>query len=309
MTEVTMGVIGEILFDIKDIEKDAADLSDALKVIMDMFMLETTSLMPLPDWVPSPRNLKEDAAMKFASEYILNVIKERRASGEDKGDVLSALLQVEDEETGDTFSDQEVLEQLYILFTAGFETTASLMIWTLYLLAKHPEIQEDLFEEVDSVMMGQTPTLDDLETMTRTDNVLKEAMRIYPPVWTLFLREVAEELTLGGHTFPVGSVFFISPWVMHHDGRYWASPQTFDPKRFEGNWKETVPSYSFMPFGGGPRVCIGSHLAEMEAEVILSTLVKRFRFDLAGLSDEIKLHPTVSVRPEGGLNLKIRKRS
>ena len=308
MTEVSMGIIGEILFDIKDIEKNAKELSDALKVMMDMVMFETTSLMPVPDWVPTPRNLKENHAMKFSSEYIMDIIKERRATGNDTGDVLSALLHVVDEDDGESFTDNEVLDQLQILFSAGYETTSTMLTWAMYLLARHPDIQEELYQEVSSIVKSETPTLEDLEAMTYTDRVLQEAMRIYPPVWNLFVREVTEDLTMAENTFPPGAIFFVSPWVMHHDPRYWDDPQTFKPERFEGDWKERVPQYSFIPFGGGPRVCIGSHLAEMEAEVILATLVKNFKFSLESLVDEVEIVSTVSIRPKGGMNLRIRKR-
>ncbi|MEL6405669.1 MAG: cytochrome P450 [Chloroflexota bacterium] len=308
MTTAAMGVIGEILFDIKNIEEDATEFADALKVLLDMFILETTSIMPLPDWVPSPRNLREDAAMKYANKFILNIVKERRASGEDRGDVMSALLQVVDEDDGDGFTDTEVMEQLYILFTAGYETTAALLTWTLYLLAKHPDVQQRLYDEVSNTLQGDSPTLEELEAMSYTDSVLKESMRIYPPVWSLFVREAVEEVTVGEHTFPAGSLFFVSPWVTHHDPNYWESPQIFDPHRFEGDWKDQRPTYSYMPFGGGPRVCIGSHLAEMEAEVILATLVKKFSFELATLNDNVEIHTTVSIRPKDGMRLKIRVR-
>lgn len=308
MTEVSMGVIGEILFDISDIEKDATDLSNALKVMMDMLMFETTSLMPVPDWVPTPRNLKENEAMRFSREYIMNIIRDRRKSGDDTGDVLSALLHVVDEEDGDTFTDSEVHDQLQILFGAGYETTSTLLTWAMYLLSKHPNIQEELYQEVSSVVKSDTPTLEDLAAMTYTDRVLQETMRIYPPAWNLVLREVTEDLILGEDVFPSGALFFVSPWVLHHDPRYWDNPEIFDPKRFEGNWKDTIPNHSYMPFGAGPRVCIGSHLAEMEAEVILATLIKNFRFSLERDMERVEIKTTVSIRPVGGMKLRIHKR-
>jgi len=308
MTEVTMGIIGEILFDIPDIEEDAAELAEALMVILDMFMLEVTAIMPVPDWVPTPRNLKENRAMKYVDDYLMNIISERRASGEDRGDVLSALLQVVDEDDGSGFSDREVRDILLGLFTAGHETTMKWLAWTMYLLAKHPAIQEQLYEEVSDVMAGDTPDLDDLDTMTLTDRVLQESLRLYPPAWSLFMREATEDMQLGGHTFPKGSIFYISPWVVHHDPRWWNNPQTFDPSRFEGDWKKEHPSYSYLPFGGGPRVCIGGHLADMEAEVILATIVKNFKIELSEPNQVVEPEARFTIHPEGGMHLKVVKR-
>jgi len=308
MTEVTMGVIGEVLFGIPDIEKDAVEFNEALGILLEMLVFETTSLLPIPDWVPTPRNLKENKAMEYVHDFLLDFIRERRASGEDTGDVLSALLHVVDEDDGSGFTDNEVLDQIRILFTAGYETTSTMLTWTMYLLAKHSDIQEELFQEVNSIVKSDTPTLDDLEAMTYTDRVLKEAMRMYPPVWNLFTREVVEELELAGTTFPPGAIFFINPWTMHHDPRYWENPETFDPSRFDGEWKDKTHQYSYIPFGGGPRICIGSHLAEMEAEVILATLIKNFSFSLESLLDDVEIVSTVSIRPKGGMPLRIRKR-
>lgn len=308
MVQVTMGTIGEILFNIPDIEEDARELAEALIVILDMFMLEVTALMPVPDWVPTPRNLRENHAMKYVDDYMMKIIADRRASGVDEGDVLSALLSVKDEDDGSIFTDREVHDNLMGLFTAGYETTMVLMAWTLYMLAKNPDIQEELYQEVSTVMTGDTPSLEDLEAMTLTDRVLQETMRLYPPAWSLFTREATEEVQLGEHTFPKGTLFYISPWVTHHDPRWWDSPLKFDPSRFEGDWKKDHPHYSYFPFGGGPRVCIGSHLAEMEAEVILATIIKKFKIELSEPNQEVKPEARFTVHPEGGMRLRVVKR-
>ena len=308
MTEATMGIIGEILFNIPDIEKDAAELSEALFVLLEMFMLETTALMPLPNWVPTRQNMKENRAMQYVDDYMMTIINERRISGEDQGDVLSALLHVVDEDDGSTFTDREVRDQLLGLFIAGHETTAILMTWTLYMLAKHPEIQDDLYEEVATVMHDDAPSLEDLGKLSLTDRVLKETLRLYPPGWSLFVREVAEEMQLGEHTFPKGALFYVSPWVTHHDPRWWSDPRKFDPSRFEGDWKKQQPAYSYFPFGGGPRVCIGMRMAEMEANLILATIVKNYKIELSKPNQVVNAEARFTVHPEGGMNLRVTKR-
>lgn len=308
MVQGTMGIIGEILFDIPDIEKDATELSEALFVILDMFMIDVTSIMPVPDWIPIPRKIKEKQALKLINDYMMNIIRERRASGEDRGDVLSALILAVDEDGGGTFSDSEIHDQLMALFIAGHETTAVLMTWTLYLLAKNPEIQEKLYEEVSSVMGDSAPNLEDLEAMNLTDRVLKEALRLYPSAWSLFLREVTEEMQLGNHTFPKGAVIYISPWVVHHDPRWWPEPQKFNPSRFEGDWKNRQPAYSYIPFGGGPRVCIGSRMAEMEAEIMLATIVKNFKIELKEPDQVVNAEARFTVQPKDGMHLRVKRR-
>lgn len=308
MTKVTMGIIGEILFDIKDIERDAAELSEALKVLLDMFMYESTSVMPVPDWVPTPRNLRENKAIEIATSYLMNIIKARRAEGVDHGDVTSALLHAVDEDDGSTLSDEQVRDELYGLFVAGHETTAILMTWALYMVAQHEDIQQQLHHEISEIMQQGAPSLDDLEAMTLTDRVLQETLRLYPPAWSMFLRTVDEPIELGEQTIPAGGVIYISPYVVHHDARWWDNPQQFDPARFEGDWKARVPGYAFMPFGGGPRVCIGSHMAEMEAELILATIVKNFQMELTTPEHEVQPNPRFTLQPQGGMPLRVRKR-
>jgi cytochrome P450 len=218
------------------------------------------------------------------------------------------LLHAVDEDDGATFNDEEIRDQLLGLFVAGHETTAVLLTWTLYLLAKHPEIQEKLYQHVCSQMQGDVPSLEDLEAMTYTDAVLNESMRLYPPAWSLFVRQVVEPLQVGEYTLDVGKLVYISPWVMHHDKRWWQNPEQFDPSRFEGDWKAQRPNFAYMPFGGGSRVCVGSHLAEMEVEVILATMVKHFIFELSEPNQIAKPDAKFTVHPEGGMKLKVRSR-
>jgi len=307
MTTVTMGIICEILFDIKDIEQDAAEVSEALTVVLDMFIHEGVALFPVPDWVPTPRNLRENRAMKVTDQFISGIIAERRKSGEDRGDVLSALLHAVDEGDGVQLTDQQVRDELMGLFIAGHETTATALTWALYLLAKHPEIQQKLYEHVAGIVKGDGPTLDDLTALTYTNQVVMETLRLYPPAWSMFIRDVHEDLIFGELTVPKGGILYISPWVMHHDPRYWQDPQRFDPDRFEGEYSDRLPKFAYLPFGGGPRVCAGNHMAMMEAQIILAMMVEQYQFE--PLSDrEVLPDPRFTVHPKNGLHLKVTKR-
>ncbi|MEO0564352.1 MAG: cytochrome P450, partial [Chloroflexota bacterium] len=300
MTTVTMGVIGEVLFGIKDIEKDASELAEALDVILDNFMAEVIAIMPVPEWVPTPRNLKQHQAIAYAHEYVDEIIKQRRERDIDTGDVLSGLMFAEDEETGDTLTNEQIRDMLLSLFIAGHDSTARLMTWALYNLARHPDNQGKLYDDVAAVMTKNDPSLEDLAKMTYTDQVLQETMRLHPPFWSLFTRRVLEPITLGEVTIPKGALIYISPYAVHRDERWWPDPQTFDPERFAPGWKDRVPSYAFMPFGGGPRVCVASHMAEMEAEVILATIVKRFKIELPTPDTVVEPMALFSLHPEGG---------
>jgi cytochrome P450 len=157
-------------------------------------------------------------------------------------------------------------------------------------------------------MSDDAPTLEDLDAMNYTDRVIQESLRMYPPAWSLFVRQALEPFTIGDHTFKEGQLIYISPWVVHHDERWWEDPYTFDPSRFLGDWKADRPSYAFMPFGGGPRVCLASHMAEMEAETILATIVKHFKIELSEPDQEVPVDPLFTVQPKGGMHLRVRKR-
>ena len=305
MTNVTMGIIGEILFDIPDIENDAAELSEALKVLLEQFMIEGAALIPAPNWIPTPRNLREKAAKETMLRYLDDHIVKRRAEGVDHGDVLSALLFAEDAETGERLTNEMVRDELYAFFVAGHETTAILLTWALYMLAKYPQYQQQLQVEVDSSVAGHSPTMDELHQLGLTNRIIQETLRMYPPAWSLFLRTVQEPFDLDDVTIPEGAILYISPYVVHYDPKWWDSPEQFNPSRFEGDWKADKPAYAFMPFGGGARVCIGSHMAEMEAAVILATIAKHYNIEMIAPNQEIELDPGFTLHPKGGMPLRL----
>jgi len=309
MSKVTMGIISDILFDIKDLEKDADVLYEAINVSVEMIGAEITALMPIPDWVPTPRNRRENQAMATLDRFILELISQRRATSKDHGDVLSALLMVVDDEHDNIpMTDQQVRDELMTLFIAGHETTAMALTWTLYLLARHPDVQERLYEEVHRVLSdGRLPTLADLETMTYTDQVLREAMRLYPPAWAIIVREAIEDVQIGDYTVPAGGLIVISPWLLHHDPRVFPQPDRFDPERFAGDWRKRYPNYAYIPFGVGERTCSGSHMAMMEGEVLLAAMINNYRFELVD-DRTIEPEPLLTVRPKNDIQLRIIKR-
>lgn len=309
MATSTMGIIGEILFDIPDIEKDAAELSKSLDVLIWQIVNDSKALIPLPKWIPTEEHRREREARDTFMAYVDHLIAGRRAEGNDHGDVLSALLLARDADTGEALSNDEVRDELYAFFVAGYETTSLLVTWALYMLAKHPEIQTAMQAEADAVLSESLPTLENLAELELTDRVMKETLRLYPPAWSLFVRDVVEDIVFDdGVKIPKGGVLYISPYLQHHLPQYWDDPTIFDPSRFEGDWKAQRPAYAFMPFGGGARVCIGSHMAEMEAKVLLSTIAKHYTIELANPDEPVHTDAGFTLRPYPEMRLRVRAR-
>jgi cytochrome P450 len=309
MATGTMGIIGEILFDVTDIERDASELSSALNALLEQLIIDSASPLVLPKWLPTARHKRENAARKTMITYLDRLIRERRAEGRDHGDVLSALIQARDAENGDFLTDDSIRDELYSLFVAGYETTSIWLTWTLYVLAQHPEAQHQLLAEVEQVAGQQSFSLEILDQLEFMDRVLKETLRMYPPAWSLFIRGVQEDIVLADQTIPAGHLLLISPYVQHHLPQYWENPDDFDPSRFEGNWKSRIPAYAFMPFGGGPRVCLGSHMAEMEAKVFLATIIKEYEIELLQPDQQVWKNGGFTLHPYPEMRLRVKKRT
>jgi cytochrome P450 len=298
MTGLTMAIIGEILFGIQDIEREAAPLSQAIDILLSQFVKDAGSLVVMPKWLPSERNKRERQAKETVVSYLHEVIQSRRTAEIDHGDVLSALLFATDAETGESLTDEQIGDELYSLFVAGHETTALWVTWALYLLAKHPEMQTQLQHEIIS-SSGDMPLL---------DRVLKETLRMYPPAWSLFMRRVVEDIQLDTHTIPKGNIIYISPYIQHHLPQFWEKPDEFKPSRFEGDWKAKQPAYIYMPFGSGPRVCMGAYLAEIEAKVILQIILTHYEVLLVYPNQSVQMDGGFTLRPYPSLNLRLRER-
>lgn len=307
MMRTTMGIIADIIFSLRDIARDAADQNQALTAVFEVLTARTTAFQQLPAWLPTPDNRRIARATRLIEAFILPLIRERRAEGKDHGDVLSDLVAARDEETGTQLSDREICNELKTLFGAGHETTALMLMWTLYLLAQNPDVDAKLYSEV-AKLAGRPPGPDDIKQMLYTEKVLNESMRIFPPAWSLMVRQAREDLHLDGITVPAGSVMLIPMWTVHRDRRLFPDPLRFDPDRFDGDWKKRYPSYAYFPFGGGPHVCLGAHLAMFEGQVILPMMVQRYRFELVE-QPELELQALLTLRPKGGLKLKVLPRT
>jgi cytochrome P450 len=236
------------------------------------------------------------------------MIRERRASGEDRGDLLSMLLLAQDEEdNGGGMSDRQVRDEAMTLFLAGHETTANALTWTWYLVSQHPEVEEKLHAEIDAVLADRLPTADDVAQLRYTRMVLSEAIRLYPPAWAMG-RRVLGDYEVPPYRIPANSLIFLSPYVMHHDPRYFPNPDAFDPQRWTAEAQVERPKFSYFPFGGGPRQCIGEGFAWMEGVLLIATLAQRWRLRLVP-GHPVALQPLVTLRPKYGMRMVAERRS
>jgi cytochrome P450 len=260
-----------------------------------------------PLWVPTPSHLKQRRVEKVMNNLVAKLISERRNRGEDRGDLLSMMLNTVDEE-GQGMTDQQIRDEIVTLFLAGHETTANALSWTWYLLAQHPTVEQKLHEELDRVLHGNPPTLADLKNLPYTQQVLQESMRLYPPVWNMS-RQALTDVEIGGYTIPKGSEVNLITYVMHHNPIWWDEPERFIPERFSPDNESRVPKMAYLPFSTGPRVCIGNSFAMMEARLILATIASQYRLKMEDGHAPVKMEPLIALRPQNGLSLTIHKRS
>jgi cytochrome P450 len=216
------------------------------------------------------------------------------------------LLHARDEDDGSFMTDKQVRDEAMTIFLAGHETIAVALTWTWYLLAQHPEIYALLRNEVDSVLRGRSPTFADLPNLPYTLQVLKESMRLYPPAYG-YARQATQPVTIGEYDLPAGTLVLISPYAMHRRPDYFPNPERFDPTRFTPEAEQRLPRYAYIPFGGGPRICIGNHFALMESHLVLATLAQRVTFDLIP-GQHIEPEPIVTLRPKGGIKMRVSHR-
>ena len=305
MTDLTLEIIAKALFDL-DVSGRATQLGRAVRVLSEVLAVEMSTPVPLPDWVPLPSKRRKRRALRMLNNFIIEMIRERRATQEDRGDLLSMLLMaVDDEGDGTGMSDRQARDEAMTLFNAGHDSTAAALSWAWYLIAKHPEVQARVRDEVRGVVGDRAASYHDLPQLTYTEKVVKESMRLYPPTWALFMREALDEMTLGGYRVPRGSWLYASPFATHRDARFFTDPLRFDPERFSVERVSEIPRHAYFPFGVGPHTCIGNHFAMMEATLIVATLLQRHRVTLPPGERPVTAEALIAMRPEGGLRVRV----
>lgn len=282
MMRLTLGIVGRTLFDV-----DLLDHADTLGSDITTLQTWVVRQMRVPFRIPQMR--APAAALARLNETIYRLIRDRRESGIDIGDLLSMLLLSKDEETGQHLTDEEVRDEAMTLFIAGHETTAQAMAWSWYLLAQHPGCFERLRNE------GMSYAL----------QVMKESMRLYPPAFVM-ARSALRETSIGGFQIHTDEIVLIAPWLFHRDPRLFEDPLRFDPDRFLPDREAALPRFAYMPFGGGKRICIGNQFALMEGQIILSTIAPHVSMELVS-QRPIELQPFITLRPKGGVNVNVRR--
>lgn len=309
MTQLTLRIIAKALFGV-ELSGQVAQLGEAVRIIAETFVAEAGNPVHLPDWIPLPGKRRKRWAIRTLDQLVRGIIRERRASGQDHGDLLAMLLlAVDNEGDGRGMTDEQARDEAITLFNAGHDTTAAALAWVWYMVASHRAIEGRLIEEVDAVLGGNVPTLADAGRLPYVEMVIKESLRLYPPTWSLVPREVVEPVEIGGYPISRGSWIYIFPYVTQRDPRFFKDPETFDPDRFSPVRSDEIPQHAYIPFGGGPRVCIGEKFSMMEMILIVATVLQKVRVKLAADQGAIEPEPLIAIRPKGGLRVAISRRA
>jgi cytochrome P450 len=306
MMKLTLRIVGHTLFS-TDVMEDAGAVGAAFNVAIHRANDEATALVHLPMWVPLPTNVRFRRAMTVLDSLVHRIIAERRALPEAKHphDLLAMLMSARDDD-GAGMSDLQLRDEVMSIVGAGHETTANALSWTLHLLGDHQDVAARVAAEAEAAFGDRTPTVDDVPKLTLTRRVVEESMRVYPPVWGIE-RIASEDDVVCGLRVPKGTLIGIIPWCIHRDPRYWADPERFDPDRFLPDAVEARPRYAYLPFGAGPRVCIGNSFAMMEAQLLLAMMMRAFHFERAPWH-RVRLDASVTLRPKDGLPMVRRAR-
>lgn len=306
MMRLTLAIAGKTLFD-ADVETEADEIGDALSQAMAMFNYLTLPFAQLLEKLPIPAMKRFKAARQRLDETIYRIIRQRRESGEDRGDLLSMLIQARDTEgDGTGMTDLQLRDEAMTIFLAGHETTANALTWTWYLLSQNPEVEAKFHAEVDAVLSGRTATAEDYSRLRYTEMVFAEAMRLYPPAWIIGRRALTD-YRIDDYHVPARSIILMSQYLMHRNPKFFPDPDRFDPERWTPEAREARPQFSYFPFGGGPRICIGEQFAWMEGVLVMATLAQKWRMRMVP-NHPIALEPIVTLRPKHGMKMTVEQR-
>jgi cytochrome P450 len=303
MQALTLRIVAKCLFNI-DLASEVNELGMAFT---DMLKNPISLVEGFLGWrfdVPFTSYGKRMAAKRRVDAFIYKLIAQRRGEGRDLGDVLSMILAAQEE--GEMLTDTQVRDHIMTFAAAGHETTALALTWTFYLLSQHSQVREKLLAELQTVLGDRLPTLEDIPHLTYTEWVLNESMRLYPPAWSQG-RRATEAFELDGYLFPAGTMLMFSQWVMHRLPDIWGDPEVFRPERWDPVNGQKVPPWSYFPFGGGPRICIGMPFAQLEAKLLLAAILQRYVPQVVP-GYKLELQPLITLRPKHGLPVRLEKR-
>jgi cytochrome P450 len=306
MMDTTLHIISRAMF-----SSDSDEIVDVVEASVNRYQVQVQpnilDFMHFPKWLarlitPFPAGIFTEFDKK-----VDRLLTERgRAPEAEPKDLLARLIAARDAETGGGMTAQEVRDQVVTIFMAGHETTSQALSWTWYLLSKHPAVEAELHDELDDVLQGRTPRYDDIVRLRYTRMVIEESMRLYPPAHTTARQPIADDEILG-HRIPAGAAVLIVPWLLHRKPSLWENPDRFDPERFAPERASSRPRFAYMPFGAGPRICIGAAFAMAEAVLILATIAQRYRLRLKP-GHPVVPQGLITLRPRYGLRMFLERR-
>lgn len=305
MMTLTQRIIMKVLFDV-DVLENARDASKAFDAMMHALGADMGIHAVLPAFIPTPTRKRMVEGVKYIDGLLLEIIEQRRADRGERHDLLTMLMDARDDD-GQPMSTEQLLDEIRTLYLAGHETTATTLSWTWYLLSRSPEVYVRLEAEIEQVLNGSAPTAEDVQRLPYCNAVIKESLRCYPVAW-ITQRIAQEDVEIGGCRIAKGTFIFLSPWIVHHDPRWHAKPDVFIPERWLKEKLELPPREAYIPFGGGPHICLGNGLAMMEAVLLLATLLGRYH--IAVLPEPpVEIELVGTMRPKGSLRARLTQRT
>jgi cytochrome P450 len=299
MHALTLIIVGEALFG-TEVGERTDRVSELMETVMETFFLFMSPLAPFFEFFGHPKLKRAAKARRELSTIVQTMIDERRRTKQTRKDLLTLLFAAQDPETGLGMSDEQLRDEVMTLFLAGHETTANALGWTIYLLTQHPDIGERLAAAADDLESELRIKDDDL-----LSRVISESLRLYPPVWAVGRRAI-QDLQIGGTEVPKGAIVLACQWALHRCDKYFSNPSQFDPDRWTAEFQRTLPKYAFFPFGGGPRSCIGEGFAWMELRIVLTEILRRWRFEIVP-GQTVKPKASITLRPERPIHVIVRE--
>lgn len=299
MNALTFRVVGRTLFS-TDLAEDTPRVAEALEFLMAFAARRAEGSTPIPIWFPTRSNLRYRRMRTVLDDLVRRMVAARRGVPRTQADLLDLLLAATDEDGA--MSSEQLRDELITMALAGHETTSNALAFIWYLLSKHPDVQRRIRSEVEDQLGGRRPRFDDLPNLPLVERVMKESLRLFPPAW-IMERQTLEEDVVAGYALPSRALVGIAPYTLHRDPRWWPNPEGFEPDRFKPDLERNRPRFAYLPFGGGPRICIGNTFAMMEIRLILVRMLQKVNLELRP-GFRLRLDPGITLRPRGGIAMR-----